>query len=172
VCTLAGREQEPGAKLAGYSGGPEALRTQGVRSANSKAVLDLLTLAAAEESGADVDPATAEEIDRKLAKLIRGPDGPVSLKAIELHTKLQEQRRQRGETPENDGFSDWRLEREFCGLPNGASAYLLLKGGAIGNLYLLHDTYSVLMREPLGPELWQRFYAALNNDAREALGAR
>jgi hypothetical protein len=164
-----GANKSRSARLVGYSGNAEALRTAGVRAAASKAVCDLLTLAAAEDSTADPDNVTDAEIERKLTKLIRNPDGALALKAIEARAKFAEQRRQRGETPENDGYFDWRMEREFCGLPNGASAYLLLKGGAIGNLCLLHDTYSVLMREPLGPELWQRFYAALNNDAREAL---
>jgi hypothetical protein len=71
-----GANKAKSAALAGYAGNAEALRTQGVRSASSKAVTDLLTLAAAEDADADIDNADAAEIDRKLTKLIRSPDGP------------------------------------------------------------------------------------------------
>jgi hypothetical protein len=164
-----GANKARSATLAGYSGTPEALRSAGVRAEGTKAVEDLLTLAAAAESPGDADTASAAEIDRKLTKLIRSPDGALSLKAIETYARREEQRRQRGETPEDDGFSSWRLERDFLTMPNGASAYLMLRGGNIGNLCLLHDTYYAVMQEEYGPELWQRFYACLNEPMRADL---
>ena len=164
-----GANKSKSAALAGYSGNAEALRSAGVRAEGTKAVEDMLTLAAAAEGGAEENVATAAEIDRKLTKLIRSPDGGISLKAIEAHAKREEQRRQRGETPENDGMSGWRTEREFLTHPNGASAYVLLIDGAIGGLGLLHDTYATLMREEHGPELWARFYARYNESGRAAL---
>jgi hypothetical protein len=87
-----GANKAKSAALAGYSGGPEALRSAGVRAEGTKAVEDLLTLAAAAESPGDADTATATEIDRKLTKLIRSPDGAISLKAIEAHQKREERR--------------------------------------------------------------------------------
>ena len=63
-----GANKAKSAALAGYSGGPEALRSAGVRAEGTKAVEDLLTLAAAAESPGDADTATATEIDRKLTK--------------------------------------------------------------------------------------------------------
>jgi hypothetical protein len=157
------------ATLAGYSGGPEALRSAGVRAEGTKAVEDLLTLAAAVEDGGSKDgPATPAEIDRKLAKLIRSPDGAISLKAIEVMARRDELRRQRGETPENDGLSGWRFERDLLGMPNGGSAYLLLDGG-INKLHLLHDTHHVVMNEEFGPEIWARFYERLSDSMRAHL---
>lgn len=164
-----GANKAKSAALAGYSGGPEALRSAGVRAEGTKAVEDLLTLAAAAESPGDADTATATEIDRKLTKLIRSPDGALSLKAIEARDKRNEHLRARGETPADDGFSDWRSERDYLTVPNGGCAYLVLKGGQLDGLTLLHDTYAVVMREPLGPELWSRFYALLNDDSRARL---
>lgn len=164
-----GANKAKSATLAGYKGRPEALRSAGVRAEGTTAVEQLLTLAAAAESGGDEGTATAAEIDRKLTKLIRSPDGGISLKAIEAHQRREEQRRQRGETPEDDGFGTWRLERDFLTLPNGASAYLMLIGGNIANLCLLHDTHHVVMQEEHGPELWQRFYYRLNDSARADL---
>jgi hypothetical protein len=167
-----GANKSRAATLAGYSGGPEALRSAGVRAEGTKAVEDLLTLAAAAEDGGSKDgPATPAEIDRKLAKLIRSPDGAISLKAIEVMARRDELRRQRGETPENDGLSGWRTERDYLTVPNGGSAYLLLnvRNGGILNLHLLHDTHHVVMTEEFGPELWQRFYARLNDDRRAYL---
>jgi hypothetical protein len=154
---------------AGYSGDSDALRSAGVRADGTTAVKDLLVLAAAAEGGGEESTATAAEIDRKLTKLIRSPDGGISLKAIEAHAKREDQRRQRGEMPENDGFSEWRMARDFITLPsNGATAFVLLVDG-VGNLPLLHDLHVKLMQEPFGPELWQRFYARLNESGRARL---
>jgi hypothetical protein len=164
-----GANKSRAATLAGYSGSPEALRSAGVRAEGSKGVEDLLILAAAADGGGEADIATATEIDRKLTKLIRSPDGGISLKAIEAHAKREDQRRQRGEMPENDGFSEWRMARDFITLPsNGATAFVLLVDG-VGNLPLLHDLHVKLMQEPFGPELWQRFYDRLNAPGRAAL---
>jgi hypothetical protein len=163
-----GANKSKAATFAGYSGNSEALRSAGVRAEGTKAVEDLLVLAAAAEGGTEQDIATAAEIDRKLTKLIRSPDGGISLKAIEAHARREEQRRQRGEVPENDGFGPWRVEREFITLPNGASAYVVLIGD-IGGLCLLHDTHHVLMQEEGGPALWSRFYSRLNGAARAEL---
>jgi hypothetical protein len=164
-----GANKSKAATLAGYSGSPEALRSAGVRAEGTAAVEALLTLAAAEEDGGSKDGlATAKEIDLKLTKLIRSPDGAISLKAIEVVARREEQRRQRGETPENDGLSGWRTERDYLTIPNGGSAYLLLMGG-VHNLTLLHDTYHVVMNEEFGPEIWARLYDRLSDGMREHL---
>jgi hypothetical protein len=169
ACRHQGMQKNRAAALAGYSGTPEGLRSAGVRAEGTKAVEDLLTLAAAAESGGDESVATAAEIDKKLTKLIRSPDGAIALKAIEVRARHEEQRRQRGEVPENDGFSEWRTERDYLTMPGGASAYLHLIGGNIGNLCLLHDTFYAVTREDGGPELWERFRSRLNESARADL---
>jgi hypothetical protein len=164
--------QGKAAELAGYpSGDQEALRVQGARTAASERVRNLLALAEAEDAGTagTEDGITQAEIDRRLARMIRSPDATISLKAIESHAKREENRRQRGDAPSDDGMSDWRTERDCITLPNGGSAYLLLQGGQLANLKLLHDTHAVVMREPGGPELWARFYAQLGSDARAEL---
>jgi hypothetical protein len=120
-----GANKAKAAALAGYSGDADALRTAGVRAANTKAVLDLLTLANAEDADTEADGATDAEIERKLTKLIRSPDGALALKAIEAREKLAAHRRQRGETPDDDGFSDWRMTRDLLTLPHGAGLPLL-----------------------------------------------
>jgi hypothetical protein len=164
-----GANKSKSAALAGYSGNAEALRSAGVRAASTKAVEDLLVLAEVAEGGGEESTATAAEIDRKLTKLIRSPDGAISLKAIEAHAKREDQRRQRGEHPSDDGCSEWRMARDFITLPsNGATAFVLLVDG-VGNLPLLHDLHVKLMQEPFGPELWQRLYARLNESGREWL---
>jgi hypothetical protein len=164
-----GANKSKAAALAGYKGTPEALRSQGVRAEGTQAVDALLTLAAAAESPGDEDTVTEKQIDRKLAKLIKSPDGALSLKAMEYKERREERRRERGETPEDDGFFTWRLERDYACLPNGASAYLMLIGGNIANLCLLHDTHHAVMQECDGPELWQRFYVRLSESARADL---
>jgi hypothetical protein len=162
-----GATQAVAAKWAGYSGSGDELRAAGSNAEGRTAVQDLLTLAQAAESGVDESIATAAEIDKKLTRLIRSPDGSISLKAVEAWERREKSRRERGEAPTDDGFSDWRLERDMLGLPNGGSAYLLLQCGQLANMKLLHDVHYTVMREPLGPELWGRFYAALNDSARK-----
>ena len=73
-------QRSPGTKARRKLYAPRACARRGRRRLS-----DLLTLAAAAESPGDADTATAAEIDRKLTKLIRSPDGGISLKAIEAH---------------------------------------------------------------------------------------
>jgi hypothetical protein len=166
--------QAKAAQLAGYPGDLEQLRVQGSRAAASDRVRDLLALAEAQDGGASSeDLITSGEIDRRLSRMIRAPDPGTSLKATELWHKLEDRKRERGETPTDDGFSDFRMERDFVSLgPAGACAYLFMDAirrgdlGHPGNLYLLHDTYHVLMQHPLGPSIWQHFYSALHDGWR------
>jgi hypothetical protein len=58
-----------------------------------------LTLATAAESP-DPDSPGPTEIDRKLGKLIRSPDGALSLKAIEVRERIEERRRQASRSDE------------------------------------------------------------------------
>jgi hypothetical protein len=118
-----GANKSRAATLAGYSGGPEALCSAGVRAEGTKGVEDLLTLAAVAEDGGEKDgPATPAEIDRKLAKLIRSPDGGISLKAIEVSQRRDELRRQRDTTSEFDLSDDEGMARTFMSIarPEGA----------------------------------------------------
>jgi hypothetical protein len=118
-----GANKSKAATLAGYSGGPEALRSAGVRAEGTKGVDDLLTLAAAAEDGGLKDGlATPAEVDRKLAKLIRSPDGGISLKAIEVAERREERRRDRGRSSDDADLSDEGLARAFMSIarPEGA----------------------------------------------------
>lgn len=110
-----GANKSKAAALARYKGTPEALRSQGVRAEGTRAIQDLMTLAAAAESGGDEGAATATEIDRKLTKLIRSPDGALSLKAIEAHARREEQRRQRGSSPTEEETTE-QAARDFMAL--------------------------------------------------------
>jgi hypothetical protein len=157
-----GATQAVSAKWAGYAGSGEELRAAGSNAEGRTAVQDLLTLAQAAETGVDESIATAAEIDKKLTRLIRSPDGSISLKAVEAWERREKSKRDRGETPSDDGLAPWRAERDMVALgPDGACAYLHLfravQGdlGHVGNLCLLHDTHHVLMQHPLGRALWQ-----------------
>jgi hypothetical protein len=164
-----GSTRSRAAALANYSGDADALRSAGSRADDSKAVQDLLTLASAAEAGTTDNPVTIHEAKIKVGKLVRSIDPTIALKASELFVKLEVAEKSRGESPSDDGFEDWRAERDCLIASNGGSAYLLLTGGRLDHLRLLHDTYFTVMREEHGPELWARFYAALNDSARESL---
>lgn len=110
-----GANKAKSATLAGYKGSPEALRSAGVRAEGTTAVEQLLTLAAAAESPGDADTATAAEIDRKLTKLIRSPDGAISLKAIEAHQR-REERRDAGLVRPSEEETTEQAARDFMAL--------------------------------------------------------
>jgi hypothetical protein len=162
------------ATLAGYSGTGDQLRSAGSRAEGTTAVDSLLTLAAAAESGVASDTVTDVEIDRKLAKLIRNPDGAISLKAIEAHDKRIAARKQRGEDPTDDGFSDWRQCRDWL-LSMGASSFMLgyrhMKGalGHPGNFPLLLDVRNMALGEPHGPQVWEWACQGLSVDMKNDL---
>src|SRR5215471_13149646 len=87
------------ATLAGYAGDPAALRRAGYTAVRSTAVQNLLELASI------AAPASArisdKEIDAKISKMIRSADSNVSLKAMELHAKREQARKEaRNDEPE------------------------------------------------------------------------
>lgn len=152
------------ARLAGIVCG----RTQAFRWARGVAVKKLLDGAAQIKTGKR--PRLTElDIDLKIEDLINSPDALTVARGLELRGKRQELQRKSGEAPENDGMGEWRLEREYLTIPNGGCAWLMLIGGQLHNLKLLHDTYHVVMSEEHGPELWARFYALLSDHSREEL---
>src|SRR5437763_4485430 len=93
--------------------------------------------------------------------MIRSPDHNVSIKAIEARSKREEQRRQRGQSPEDDGFSDWRFARDVVGTPYGAAFHVGLvcdRGQlALSCLSMFHDVYWAAIRD--APELIERLRA-------------
>lgn len=173
-----GATRAQAAALAGYSGSPEGLRSAGSRADDSKAVEDLLTFAAAAEAGATDNPVTVSEVKRKIGKLVRSPDGAIALKASELFVKLDAAEKQRGESPEDDGFGDWRVALSFLTMENGASQFMLFYkaiGGDMGhpgNYPLLHDVYHLAQREPFGQQIFDWCGASLNEPGRKALQDR
>jgi hypothetical protein len=173
-----GANKSKAATLAGYSGSPEALRSTGVRAEGSKGVEELMILAAATEGGSADGPVTDREVDLKLTKLIRSPDGAISLKAIEARDKREANRRDRGESSEDDGFSEWRFCRTLLTMKGGASIYMLMvKGlngdlGWPGNYNLLHDVHHLAMQEPFGKQIWEWASAGCSDDSRKELERR
>lgn len=82
-----GANRAKAALIAGYSGDAEALRSAGSRADDSKAVSDLLVLASTAESGLTDSPVTDQEVEKKISRLIRSPDGVLALKAIEARDR-------------------------------------------------------------------------------------
>jgi hypothetical protein len=166
--------QAKAAAIAGYPGDAQQLSVQGSRAAASDRVRDLLALAEAQDGGAlREDLITAPEIDRRISRMIRSPDPGTSLKATELWHKLEDKKRERGETPTDDGFSDFRWERDFISMgPYGACAFMFLNPirigdlGHLGNSKLLHDLHHVLHQHPLGATIWDHFYSQLHDGWR------
>lgn len=165
----AGATRTKAAELAEYSASDnQGLRTAGSRADDTKAVIDLLTMASAASVVDTDDPYTVAEARKKIGRMVKTSlDAQVVIKGTELLAKLDQVDRDRGQTPTDDGLTPWRIERDFLLQPNGAVAYVLMHG--ISNYHLLHDTYSLLMGQEFGPEIWSRFYAKLNDSARAHL---
>ena len=167
VARFSGATASAAAKIAGYAGDHDAIRRAGYQAVRSAAVVALLDLAAvhapAENALTDV------EVDTRLARLVRSPDPLIMLKATELYDKRKQRARDAGAADDydrGDGFLAWRVERDFLLCRNGASAYCLMHGI---DGHLLHDTYSLLMKEEHGPSIWSRLYTKLSDDAQKRL---
>jgi hypothetical protein len=131
----------------------------------------MLVMASAAAVSTTDAPYTVAEARKKLGNMVKTSLDPNTVvRGTELLAKLDQVDRDRGATDSDydrgDGFLHWRLERDFLLCRNGASAYALMYGI---DSYLLHDTYSLLMKEELGPEIWNRLYAKLSDDARKRL---
>jgi hypothetical protein len=170
-----GANKSRSATLAGYSGSPEALRSTGVRAEGSKGVEDLLVLAAASEGG-DIDgPATDAEIDRKLTKLIRSPDGAISLKAIEARDKrLAVAQRAAARSQEEDADPLEALAGFIRALPDACGAVLAAgmwfdKTGRIDSFPFLKQCAPILAQQC--PDHWRRWCGGAPNPRLDAMAA-
>lgn len=110
------------ATVAGYSGDPDALRSAGSRADDSKAVSDLLILAATAESGLTDSPVTDAEVEKKISRLIRSPDGTLALKAIEARDRRIAAKAARETVKESWDLADELRELEKIS-PELAKAY-------------------------------------------------
>jgi hypothetical protein len=113
--------------------------------------------------------------DSRLARLVRSPDPLVMLKATELYDKRKQRAKEAGESPTDDGFSDWRTCRDFLCVENGASQWMLYWKGArktLGhpaNYPMLHDVHSLAQREPFGIQIWEYCIGDLSQVMRDEL---
>lgn len=162
ACRFAGLTQEVCARLAGYSSKNGTGRQRGSAAEQTKGVQMLLTLAHAELRARDLPVETKpaispQEMDQRLDAIIRGPDQSASLRAIELKHKLKGTSVDDGSIAETgDGFSEWRIVREFLRHPGGATMVVAhWKSNFIGisNIPLLHDVVRMIERDE--PEYWQ-----------------
>jgi hypothetical protein len=158
VARFNGATAAAAAKIAGYAGDHDAIRRAGYQAVRSAAVVALLDLAAVHAPAENA--LTEVEVDTRLARLVRSPDPLIMLKATELYDKRKARAKEAGETPDDDGFSDWRLCRDFLCVENGASQFMLYYHGArkdLGhpaNYPMLHDVHSLAQTEEFGKAIW------------------
>jgi len=110
------------AALAGYSGDKEVLRRQGYQANNNPSIRRLVEKADLEAP--EETRLTDAQIGAKIDRLIRGPDGNLALKAIELRQKREAAAKESTDWPDADGFSYERMVREIINVPF-ASTFLL-----------------------------------------------
>jgi hypothetical protein len=155
------------AAQAGYAGDAQALRSAGSR-------VDDTALAATAGMGG-VNPVTVGEAKEKVGKLVRSLDSGVALKAAELFCKLEAAEKERGTHPEDDGFGEWRICRDYLTLENGASQFMLFYRAAkkdlghAGNFPLLHDVHSLAQNKPFGIQIWNWCNSNLSEEMKNHL---
>jgi hypothetical protein len=173
VARFNGASAAAAAKIAGYAGDHDAIRRAGYQAVRSAAVVALLDLAAVHAPAENA--LTDSEVDTRLARLVRSPDPLIMLKATELYDKRKARAKEAGETPDDDGFSDWRTCRDFLVIENGASQFMLYfraarkSMGHPSNYPLLHDVHSLAQKEPFGIQIWDYCCGDLSSVIRDDL---
>ena len=166
-CKHRGCSNTESARQSGYTTNEDAVRQVAYRVFRSNAVQDLLALAVAEAKGGHGGTVDSAEARRILSNLARGSDPSIKIRAVEAIAKLDERAAEAGLLTENDGFSAWRIARDFLQQTNGGPAFALLYTGSgisLGSIPLLHDVHAACMRDD--PHLWARLYQRENAAAR------
>jgi hypothetical protein len=152
-------------------------RVVAFRAARSVGVRKLLDEAKRLKAG-NLPPLTEADIDREIDDLIRQPDALTKARGIELREKRKDRQRQQGATPDDDGFSEWRICRDFLCHENGASQFMLYYRAArkdVGhpaNYPLLRDIYDIAQLEPFGQQIFDWCGRNLSDVMRQALTDR
>jgi hypothetical protein len=153
------------AKASGYADNaadPALARQGGYRALRTTAVAAMLALANAE----DEPVSTAAKVMDKQARIAKlsaiahkSNDATLQIRSIEALNKMESEAADRNESHDTDAFGEWRMVRDYVGLPGGAVAIVSLWAGSdrpLSQIPLLHDVYREVMRDPNGPELWER----------------
>jgi len=152
-------------------------RVVAFRCARSVGVRKLLDEAKRLKAG-NLPPLSEADIDREIDDLIRQPDALTKARGIELREKRKDRQRQHGETPDDDGFSDWRFCRDLLCQENGASQFMLYYHAAkkalghSANYPLLRDVYDIAQLEPFGKQIWDWCSRDLSAVMRQCLNER
>jgi hypothetical protein len=176
----AGATRTKAAELAGYSAtDAQGLRTAGSRADDTKSVADMLVMASAAAVTAEDAPYTVAQAREKIGRMVKTSLDPNTvIKGTELLAKLDQVDRERGETPIDDGFNDWRICRDYLCQENGASQFMLYYRSArkdLGhpaNFPLLRDVYDVALLEPFGQQIFDWCGRDLSDDMRQLLKDR
>jgi hypothetical protein len=164
------------ARAAGVVGRDNAIRQRALKLKNSEPVIALLAAAAA-ETGGPTGGITEREIEATIARLIRARDVSANKVGVELYDKREQRKREFGNGPDDDGFVEWRLAREMCGVPFGAVCFLGMTCGngafsapAISCIPMFHDVYWRAMRD--APEYVETLRSRLSATMLEDLANR
>jgi hypothetical protein len=176
VARFNGASAAKAAEIAGYSGDKESLRGAGYSATRSEGVVGIIELA--EINAPDERALNEREIDAKVAKLVRSPD-PNRVKAgLEIYEKRKARQIERGQTPEDDGFGEWRICRDFLGQENGATAFIAVYKstfkdiGHVANLPLLYDVHAKMKTEPMGQAMWDWSASTLSGEMQKCHAER
>jgi hypothetical protein len=159
----AGATATGAARLAGYGGGVDAIRQSGYKAIRTTAVVNMLALAAAEDRGAAPKYADKAKRTEALSDMVVSPDPMLRIRAIEALNKMDDRDAELGRAISDDGFSEWRLVRDYLQMKNGGPAILHLWVGVdrgLISLPLLHDVHAAVMRDDLG--LWDRLVGCMS----------
>jgi len=118
VCKREGLTSSHAARLAGYSGGPEAIRQNGSRANKSTAVQELLAYAHAETGAGNDGLVTGKEAKRILSRIARTGDNTARIKALESLARMDrdEQAASAAKQLSHDEADSFQALVESCGL--------------------------------------------------------
>ena len=173
----AGATRTKAAEMAGYAAtDAQALRTAGSRADDTKSVQDMLVMASAAAVSTTDAPYTVAEARQKIGRMVKTSLDPSTvIKGTELLARLDQVDRDRGQTPTDDGFGEWRICRDFLVQENGASQFMLFYRGLNKHLGwpgcfpMLHDVYLLAQGEPFGQQIFDWTGRDMSEQSREDL---
>jgi hypothetical protein len=164
ACRHRGMTASGSARASGYSGDGDAIRQAGSRAAKSTAVMELLSLAAAEAGGGNDGVVTRDEARRILSRLARGSDPNVRVKSIESLQKLDALDAAERAQQKDEEIDTTEVRRDICcTLPlSGAGAAIILGGffqrtSHIAGFLFLEELAPIVSKK--FPDEWARWRA-------------
>lgn len=168
LALLGGANRTQAARMAGFPQEGTSLRKKASSLAGTRKVKRFLERARAKGVGAGPEKIIDRETRKRiLSRHAVGNDPMAARSAIQELNKMEDTDTDAGRMSATDGFSEWRMVREFLTMPGGAAAIIHIwtgSGNTLAAMPLLHDVHKTAMRE--APDIWRRAMASSSGTTR------